>query len=44
MVTQSSGGESTTIGQRGGGGHRLRGRGVAVSSGGGRGSEGGPGE
>jgi hypothetical protein len=44
MVTQSSGGESMTIGQRGGGGRRLGGRGVVVSSGGGRDSEGGPGE
>jgi hypothetical protein len=44
MVTQSSGGELTTIGRRGGGGRRLRGRGVAVSSGGGHGDEGGSGE
>jgi hypothetical protein len=32
------------IGRRGGGGRRLGGRGVAVSSSGGRGGEGGPGE
>jgi hypothetical protein len=43
-ATQSSGGESTMIGRRGGGGRRLGGRGVAVSSSGGRGGEGGPGE
>jgi hypothetical protein len=43
-VTQLSGGESMTIGRRGGGGHRLGGRGVAVSSSGGRGGEGSPGE
>jgi hypothetical protein len=43
-VTQLSGGESMTIGRRGGGGHRLGGRGVAVSSSGGRGGEGIPGE
>jgi hypothetical protein len=41
-VTQSSGGKSTTIGRRGGGGRQLEGRGVAVRSSGGRGGEGGP--
>jgi hypothetical protein len=43
-VTQSSGGDLMMIGRRGGGGRRLGGHGVAVSSSGGRGSEGGPGE
>jgi hypothetical protein len=43
-VTHSSGGQSTTIGRRGGGGRWLGGRGVAVSSNVGRGGEGIPGE
>jgi hypothetical protein len=41
-VAQSSGEESMLNGRRGGGGHRLRGCGAAVSSSRGRGGEGGP--